>query len=83
MKECWVVWDSHDEIVGVYETRRDAREKALSLLEEIIRLNDFSEEEITEMSNDLYNESFYSDSFGVDGKVYCEKAKFFPNSLAL
>lgn len=83
MKECWVVWDSHDEIVGVYETRRDAREKALSLLEEILELNDFSEEERTEMSNDLYNESFYSDSFGVDGMVYCEKAKFFPNSLAL
>lgn len=82
MKECWVVWDSHGEVTGVYEARDDARKKALSLWEEIIRLNDFSEEEITEMYNDLYNESFYADSFGVDGMVYCEKAKFYPNSLA-
>ena len=83
MKECWIVWDSHNEVVGVYETGRDARDKVLSLYEEMARLNDFPEEEITETSNELYNESFYSDSFGVDGIVYCEKAKFFPNSLTL
>lgn len=83
MKECWIVWDSHNEVVGVYETGRDARDKVLSLYEEIAELNDFSEEEITETSNELYNESFYENKFGVDGIVYCEKAKYFPNSLTL
>ena len=81
MKNCWIVWDSHDEVVGVYESREDARKKSLDIFEDFLRYNRYSEEEVQEMYNEFYNEALYSDMFGRDGIVFCEKAKLFPNSL--
>jgi hypothetical protein len=84
MKECWIVTDNlHDEVIGVYETKRDAREKACDFFEDIAEINGYDIEEISEMSNDLYNSSFLYDNFGIDCIVFCQKAKYFPNSLTL
>ena len=83
MKECWIITDClHSEVIKVCETKRDARDEALKFFKEIAEYNNWEEEEITGWSNELYNSSSLYDDFGIDDIVYCEKAKFLPDTLA-